>query len=90
MISSKLARVEVHALQREFALGKKPERQLHHRLNHVVAPRILVATLRLAMKRLLEYLFSLFVSRDGLLLRHGVEAPMRLVSGLKAELSTIN
>lgn len=54
---TRLARVEVHALQREFSLGVQPERQLHHRPDHVVAPCILVPASRLAMQCLHEYFF---------------------------------
>lgn len=56
VFSSGLGGVEVHALDTEFALSVQPERQPHHRPNHVVAPRILVAAPRLAMERLPKYL----------------------------------
>lgn len=46
----------LHALDTEFALSVQPERQPHHRPNHVVAPRILVAAPHLAIERLPKYL----------------------------------
>ena len=54
VLSSGLARVEIHALQRESALCVQPERQPHHWPNYIVAPCVFVSASCLAMQCFLK------------------------------------
>lgn len=79
--SSGLARVEIHALQREFALCIQPERQPHHRPNHVVAPCVFVSASCLAMQCFLEYLFHFPQGVFQLGTGSGVKVRVREIAG---------
>jgi hypothetical protein len=81
VLSSGLARVEIHALQREFALCVQPERQPHHRPNYIVAPCVFISASCLAMQCFLKYLFHFPQGIFQLSTGSGVKVRVREIMG---------
>jgi hypothetical protein len=79
--SGGLAGVEIHALQREFALCVQPERQPDHRPNYIVAPCVFVSASCLAMQCFLEYLFRFPPGVFQLGTGSGVKVRVREIAG---------